>query len=1022
MKKKLTILLWACLQVLFLAAQPAQINVRKIGNESGLFTSSITDMLQDSKGFLWVISSNKIQRYDGKYTRFFFTHEGGKTPIMGIAEDRSGHVWVTSSKYVYKYENEYDGFKKCSDTSGPARQKLKMITNDDNQVFILCRNGILSVDENTNTLKTLPLVFTIGNSSYYPFYAFRNSLFFSNEKMVYRYQLQKNQLDSVPFAATRLMAFLNEDSVWVGNTKLESALLSFSTQTVAPVLAKQFDKKFATPNIFISESYPVSDNYLFTIIRYKGFFLFNKKNNQFKEIKVYDKGVELQNYEQWTNGVHKAKNGVNFMPMSNALYYIIPEDRSFGFFNPAGTNSSNEASSVLRNFAEDPDNNLWMATSNGFIKWNRLSGQIKNYYPHPGADNYLNFASVRGIAFNKNKLLIGQSDGGLWVFDPARETFTRPVYPPGIHGDSVKRWSETDFISSVYSLKNGDYLVASNHYIKRISGSDNSIDLVHFSGIKNINFTRIIYEDRQSRLWFLGTEGIYVTDSTCKFLGHITNPKLNGSYLNAIEQVTDSTFWVGWEGMYEVTLKKNNSLTIEPVFSNLENLIIYNLFKDSAGYYWATCDEGIYRLQQDKKSYRLYDQGNNVLNNQYSPARTFRSRDGNIYLPGYIGVTYFTPEKLSGEEYPLYTLITSAKINENNSLFFLNNTGHLNYNQNSIEINYIAPYAYNGPKVMYRYLLEGADEEWVNTGNNTFVRFSSLSPGSYTFRVAASLNGKDWFEATTPFIFKINPPFWKTWWFRLISALLIGYFVFYFSRDRINKIKQRETFKRDYERKIAEVEMQALRAQMNPHFMFNSLNSINNFILKNDSDNASGYLTKFSRLMRLILDNSRSEWVLLENELKALELYIELEAVRFDNAFNYMIEVTQDISVETVMVPPLLIQPYVENAIWHGLLHRKEPGGKLDIRLWKNDDKLYIEIEDNGVGRDEAKRLKSKSATLQKSHGMKITAERMDIVNKVYNVNAGVIITDLKDTDQKQNGTRVLITLKYKTHESDHSG
>jgi sensor histidine kinase YesM len=126
--------------------------------------------------------------------------------------------------------------------------------------------------------------------------------------------------------------------------------------------------------------------------------------------------------------------------------------------------------------------------------------------------------------------------------------------------------------------------------------------------------------------------------------------------------------------------------------------------------------------------------------------------------------------------------------------------------------------------------------------------------------------------------------------------------------------------------------------------------------------------------------------------------------------------------VETVMMPPLLIQPYVENAIWHGLMHRKEAGGKLDIRLWKNDEKLYIEIEDNGVGRDEAKRLKSKTATLQKSHGMKITAERMDIVNKVYNVNAGVIITDLKDTDQKQNGTRVLITLKYKTHDSYNSG
>ena len=214
--------------------------------------------------------------------------------------------------------------------------------------------------------------------------------------------------------------------------------------------------------------------------------------------------------------------------------------------------------------------------------------------------------------------------------------------------------------------------------------------------------------------------------------------------------------------------------------------------------------------------------------------------------------------------------------------------------------------------------------------------------------------------------------------------------------------------------------MSSLRAQMNPHFMFNSLNSINNFILKNDADNASGYLTKFSRLMRLILDNSRSEWVLLENELKALQLYIELEALRFDNAFSYSLEVTQDVDTQTVKVPPLIIQPYVENAIWHGLMHRKEPDGRIDIKLWKNNGVLYIEIEDNGVGRDEAKRLKSKTAVKQKSHGMKITEQRIEVVNKIYNVDAGITITDLNDK-AGNTGTSVLISFKYKTHDSNNS-
>ncbi len=344
------------------------------------------------------------------------------------------------------------------------------------------------------------------------------------------------------------------------------------------------------------------------------------------------------------------------------------------------------------------------------------------------------------------------------------------------------------------------------------------------------------------------------------------------------------------------------------------------------------------------------------------------------------------------------------------------------FNQNTIRLDFVMIDFVSPAAIEYFYMLDGVDKDWVSNGKQRSVRYSGLHPGKYIFKVKARNANGEFSNQMAEWKFEIKPPFWKTWWFLLISTLLIGYLTFYFARDRINKIKQREKFKSEYERKIAEMEMQALRAQMNPHFMFNSLNSINNFILKNDPDNASGYLTKFSRLMRLILDNSRNEWVLLENELKALELYVELEAVRFDNAFTYTIEVTQDISVETVMVPPLLIQPYAENAIWHGLLHRKEPGGKLDVRLWKNDGKLYIEIEDNGVGRDEAKRLKSKTATKQKSHGMKITAERMDIVNKVYNVDAGVVVTDLEDDRGNQNGTMVLITLKYQTHDSHNSG
>jgi ligand-binding sensor domain-containing protein/putative methionine-R-sulfoxide reductase with GAF domain len=214
-------------------------------------------------------------------------------------------------------------------------------------------------------------------------------------------------------------------------------------------------------------------------------------------------------------------------------------------------------------------------------------------------------------------------------------------------------------------------------------------------------------------------------------------------------------------------------------------------------------------------------------------------------------------------------------------------------------------------------------------------------------------------------------------------------------------------------RKAAEVEMQALRAQMNPHFMFNSLNSINNFILNNDIENASSYLTKFSRLMRLILDNSRHDWVPLEQELQALELYIGMESLRFDYAFTWRIEVGEGIDVLSVQIPPLLIQPYVENAIWHGLMHRKEPGGHLCVGLKKSGDFLLIEIVDNGVGREAANQLKSKFSGHKKSHGMIITSERMEMVNKVYDADVQLKMEDRINEDGKAGGTYVQLKMRY---------
>ncbi|MDP4954074.1 MAG: histidine kinase, partial [Flavobacteriales bacterium] len=210
--------------------------------------------------------------------------------------------------------------------------------------------------------------------------------------------------------------------------------------------------------------------------------------------------------------------------------------------------------------------------------------------------------------------------------------------------------------------------------------------------------------------------------------------------------------------------------------------------------------------------------------------------------------------------------------------------------------------------------------------------------------------------------------------------------------------------------KLAETEMMALRAQMNPHFLFNCLNSIKFFIINNETDKASDYLGKFGRLIRLILQNSEETLITLDLELEALQLYVDLESLRFENKFQFILKVENSVSPEMIEIPPLIIQPFVENAIWHGLMHAHRQG-KLLINISMQNDELLCIIEDNGVGRAEAGRLKSKSVMKKKSMGLDITKNRLKLINPdAQNINS-VSMEDLFDQDGNASGTRVSLRI-----------
>jgi sensor histidine kinase YesM len=250
----------------------------------------------------------------------------------------------------------------------------------------------------------------------------------------------------------------------------------------------------------------------------------------------------------------------------------------------------------------------------------------------------------------------------------------------------------------------------------------------------------------------------------------------------------------------------------------------------------------------------------------------------------------------------------------------------------------------------------------------------------------------------------------------IVFALALAHRIRIIDRERqasqaayIDEIEQRTA----YEKRLAEVEMLALRSQMNPHFLFNSLNTIEYFVLKGDEANATRYLSNFSRLLRLILNHSNEDTVRLTEEVSGLQLYLELESSRFDENFQYVIDIDPAIDQDAVVIPPLLLQPFVENAIWHGLQHSHRPDKCVWLRvLMLDEETIQFEIEDNGIGREQAARLKSRSATRQKSLGMAITQQRIDLFNRNYPSQLNVQLIDLADAGRC--GTLVRITYQLR--------
>ncbi len=326
-----------------------------------------------------------------------------------------------------------------------------------------------------------------------------------------------------------------------------------------------------------------------------------------------------------------------------------------------------------------------------------------------------------------------------------------------------------------------------------------------------------------------------------------------------------------------------------------------------------------------------------------------------------------------------------------------------NFHSSERKISFVlsVPTLKNRDNIFYHYKLLPTDSNWEsNQYENNRITYSSLEPGSYTFIVKAENNGIYSSERTVSF--KIDHPFYQKWWFNLVELLFISFIIILFYKRKLKK----QQIKSELLNELNASKLIAIQSQMNPHFIFNSLNSIQDLVLKGDVTNSYTFITKFSNLVRRTLNYSDKDFIDFEQEIKLLELYLSLEKLRFKESLEIDFDTAK---IDDIQIPPMLIQPFIENALIHGLLH-KEGIKKLKIQFKLVEDTLLCEITDNGVGREKAKEIKERQRSEHESFAMGAIKKRFEILEKHFNGKLGFEYVDLKN-NQEILGTKVIIRI-----------
>lgn len=996
-----------------------------IGRVDGLAQSTITGILQGEDGFMWFATAEGLHRYDG-YDLKIFKHDLSDSTslaynhITAIYEDHKGFIWIGMySGQLDRFNKKTHQFKhfNFNDREGNVNQyQINCIREDElNNLLIGTDGGGMTVFHRSDNKWE---IFTEQNSilpsnyvkSFSP-EANELGLWIGTIRGIVLYHQNKfktfrslnafsNQwVNDVLHHGSKLYIVTNGQGLQIWDTKTDE-VVPIPSPRVRGVNFTTFVMMDGVGSLWIGTNGA-------GLLKFTGDRYVTYSHNPYNYQSVIGDEINV--------GYQDAEGALWFGGRVGVSKYD-PKLKIFNLFNNF-TKDGKPTNNNIYAIYESSDGTIWVGTLGGGFATFDPKTEALEVYPNV-KDGDIETRSVRSFYEDKNKVVwIGTRDEGLFSFDRQTKTFTHyPAQRPEINIKTISHIMEdsdgTMWLATRWGLASFD--------------RDSLKYTVYQTGYLTNNPIYQIVEDKKRKELILVTfrTGLHIFNKTTRqselVLQHdkndSTSPSTNS--MMCIEQMNADSFLIGtYSGGLNIFDRNEMAFTAITSKKGLPNDVIYGILKADEETYWLSSNNGLIAYNWKNTSFKSYDLSHYLQDLEFNEGAYVKAKDGTMYFGGQKGFNYFKPSSLNVVTKPPKVVFTSFKtankevalgidINYQDEL-------RIKHDENLISFGFSALAYSNSDQNQYQYMLEGFDNDWIDAGTRREAFYTHLSPGTYSFKVRASNHLGVWSDTDKVVRIIVDPPYWQTWWFRLILGLLflglIGLIIWLRTR-RISA---------SYKHKMVDLELKALRSQMNPHFIFNSLNSIQYFVLKNEPKEAYNYLTKFSSLMRMILQNSRVKYITLQEEYDWLFTYLDLEKLRMENELDYEILVDDGLDPQHLFVPSMLIQPYVENAIVHGLLPKAE-NRKLKVQFTKHRDQLKCVIEDNGIGRTKSAELNESRTKKHKSQGIKVTSERLEMLTRDLTETPEFFILDLFDDDNNPIGTRVTIFLPIITKLKNH--